>query len=110
MQVFYPPNSVEFISSGDSYTTANSLLYTPTPTPEKVIFNGDTTICIWSDGTKTVVKRLSSDTYDNEKALALCIVKKHMTSSRFYKLFEKSTVINKQPNEEPKNRKKKVKK
>jgi len=42
----------------------------------KVIFNPPATIVIWEDGTKTVVKCMEGDTYDAEKGLALCYMKK----------------------------------
>lgn len=45
-------------------------------TPKKVIFNNPATIVIWSDGTKTVVKRQTGDRYNKEAGLALCYVKK----------------------------------
>lgn len=41
-----------------------------------VIFNEPATIVLWKDGTKTVVKCGENDTYDAEKGLAMCIVKK----------------------------------
>lgn len=44
--------------------------------PMKVIFNNPATIVLWSDGTKTVVKRQRGDRYNKEAGLALCYVKK----------------------------------
>lgn len=43
---------------------------------EKVIFNDPATIVIWKDGTKTIVKVQPGETYDAEKGLALCFMKK----------------------------------
>ena len=43
---------------------------------KKVIFNPPATIVIWEDGTKTIVKCMEGDTYDAEKGLALCYMKK----------------------------------
>ncbi|WP_290233599.1 hypothetical protein [Bacteroides acidifaciens] len=43
---------------------------------EKVIFNEPATIVIWKDGSKTVVKCQKGDSYDPEKGLALCFMKK----------------------------------
>ncbi len=43
---------------------------------KKVIFNDPTTIVLWTDGTKTVIKCQEGDIYDKEKGLALCIAKK----------------------------------
>ena len=43
---------------------------------KRVIFNDPATIVLWKDGTKTVVKCQKGDTYDPEKGLAFCIIKK----------------------------------
>lgn len=43
---------------------------------KEVIFNEPATIVYWTDGTKTVVKCGSGDTFDKEKGLALCCMKK----------------------------------
>ena len=42
----------------------------------KVIYQNPATIVFWSDGTKTVSKCDENDTYDEEKGLILCIMKK----------------------------------
>lgn len=44
--------------------------------PVKVIFNNPATIVLWSDGTKTVVKRQKGDRYNKETGFALCYLKK----------------------------------
>lgn len=55
----------------------------------KVIFNDPATIVLWSDGTKTVVKCGSEDSYDMEKGLAMAIVKKMAgNDNRFHKVFK----------------------
>lgn len=41
-----------------------------------VIFNDPATIVFWSDGTKTVCTCSEQDTYDPEKGLALCVMKR----------------------------------
>lgn len=46
------------------------------PSLKEVIFNDPATICIWSDGSKTVVKCEEGDTFDKEKGIALCFMKK----------------------------------
>lgn len=43
---------------------------------ENVIFNDPATIVYWGDGSRTVVKCQEGDTYDKEKGLALCVMKK----------------------------------
>lgn len=45
-------------------------------TPEKVTFDGKTTVVRWTDGTKTVVICQDGDTYDKEKGLLYCYIKK----------------------------------
>lgn len=44
----------------------------------KFILNKEkgTTVALWKDGTKTIVKCQSGDTFDAEKAIALCFVKR----------------------------------
>ena len=46
-----------------------------------IIFNEPATIVKWKDGTKTVVKCQKGDTYDREKGLALCVLKKMLGNS-----------------------------
>ena len=61
-------------------------------TPKKVIFNEPATIVLWGDGTKTVVKCSPNDTYDREKGLALCYMKKlYGNDNKFHKIFSKWT-------------------
>lgn len=52
--------------------------------PKKIILNGPATIIIWVDGTKTVVKCDKDDTYDPEKGIALCFMKKAMNNKSNY--------------------------
>ena len=60
--------------------------------PRKVIVNNPATIIIWEDGTKTVVKCGKNDTFDAEKGIAMCIVKKlmfHNKTTQMNKWFTK---------------------
>ena len=54
------------------------------PEPEKVIFSNPATIVYWNDNTKTVVKCGEEDTYDKEKGLALCYMKKFLGNKGNY--------------------------
>lgn len=45
-------------------------------TPEKITFDGKTTVVRWTDGTKTVVICRDGDEYDKEKGLLYCYIKK----------------------------------
>ncbi len=47
-----------------------------------VIFNDPATIVFWSDGTKTVCTCSEQDTYDPEKGLALCVMKKVLYNNK----------------------------
>ena len=58
--------------------------------PKKIIFNGPATIVLWDDGTKTVVKCPDGDTFDQEKGLALCFMKKSLgNNSNFNNIIKK---------------------
>lgn len=46
------------------------------PQIENVIFNAPATIVFWADGTKTIVKCQSGDTFNPELGLAMAIAKK----------------------------------
>lgn len=58
--------------------------------PKKIIFNGPATIVLWNDGTKTVVKCQDGDTFDKEKGIALCFMKKSLgNKSNFNNIIKK---------------------
>lgn len=57
---------------------------------ERVIFNPPATIVFWKDGTKTVVKCQEDDDWDEEKALAMAIVKHDHGLSAFNKTLKKA--------------------
>lgn len=52
------------------------------PTIKNVIFNDPATIVMWSDGTKTVVKCGENDTFDPEKGVAMCCMKKLLGTNK----------------------------
>lgn len=56
----------------------------PKPSIDRVIFNNPATIVYWTDGSKTVVKCQPNDTYDKEKGIALCCMKKLMGNKGSY--------------------------
>lgn len=71
--------------------------YVIIPEYERIIFNNPATIILWKDGTKTVVKCGPDDTYDPEKGLAMCLLKKlcgndgtifHQTIRKMMKSYE----------------------
>lgn len=52
---------------------------------EKIIFNDPATIVIWADGTKTVAKCMEGETFDPEKGIAICFMKKAINDSKRYR-------------------------
>jgi len=44
--------------------------------PEKIIFNGTTTICIFPDGSKIISRPTERDKFDKEVGVAMCIMKR----------------------------------
>ena len=52
-----------------------------------ILVNGPATIVFWADGTKTVVKCGHDDSYDIEKAVAMCFMKKALGSRSMHKIF-----------------------
>ena len=46
------------------------------PEIKRVIFNGPATIVFWSDSTKTVVKCMEGELFDEEKGIAMAFMKK----------------------------------
>lgn len=60
-------------------------------TIKEVIFHEPATIVKWKDGTKTVVKCQEGDTFDPEKGLAMCFVKKLMgNQGKYNNVFKKN--------------------
>lgn len=55
---------------------------------KEVIYSDPATIVFWNDGTKTVCKCKSPDTYSEEVGLSLCILKKLYGATNLKKLFE----------------------
>ena len=49
---------------------------------ERVLFNGRTTICFWSDGFKSVLTRDVLDVHDEEKALAMAIAQRLLSDNK----------------------------
>ena len=58
-----------------------------------VIFNYPATIVYWDDGTKTVVKCCDDDTYDPEKGLAMCFMKRALENNENHHKVLKKWVV-----------------
>ena len=57
---------------------------------KKVIFNEPTTVVLWQDGTKTLVRCQKGDTYSKETGLAVAIAKKALgNKGNFNEVFKK---------------------
>lgn len=54
----------------------------PLGLPEKVIFNGPATICIWRGGSKAVAKLQPGDRYNSRAGIMACLLK-HAYGSRY---------------------------
>lgn len=60
------------------------------PGIKNVVFNDPTTIILWDDGSKTVVKCQDGDVYSKETGFALCIAKKALgNKGNFNEVFKK---------------------
>lgn len=60
---------------------------------ENVIYNGPATIVFWKDGTKTVVKCCKGDTFNQEKGLAMAIIKRLCgNDNSYHKIFKEWTI------------------
>lgn len=55
------------------------------PQVKQIIFNDPATIVYWQDGTKTVVKTMHGDTFNEEYGVAMAYVKKIFGSSTGFK-------------------------
>jgi hypothetical protein len=57
--------------------------------PEKIIYNGRATVCIFPDGEKIVVKATEDEKYSKEHGVAMCIIRKIFDSRlEFLRLVE----------------------
>lgn len=57
----------------------------PIPQVKNIIFNDPATIVYWQDGTKTVVKTMHGDTFNEEYGVAMAYMKKIFGSSTGFK-------------------------
>lgn len=79
-------NNLSNKKTKDSTISANNLYNTFEI--KDILVNGPATIVFWTDGTKTVVKCGPDDSYDIEKAVAMCFMKKDLGSRSMKKLFD----------------------
>ena len=67
------------------------------PEVKKVIFHNPATIVCWNDNTKTVVKCGDDDTFDKEKGLALCYMKRMLDNKGNYNKILKKWCVEEKP-------------
>lgn len=61
------------------------------PAIERVIFQGTHTVVIWDDGEKTIVNCFD-EAFDQEKGLAMAILKRFISRADFNRILESATV------------------
>ena len=58
--------------------------------PEKVIYNGTTTICVFPNGVKITARPTEDDDFDKEVGVAMCVMKRIFGSrSEFQRVVER---------------------
>lgn len=96
----------EALNSYASYIISNTPLYTPII--KKIVANDKTTIVMWNNGTKTIVRPSANDNYDLEAAVCAAIAKKiYGTNSAFKRMIKEKVVV--QENKKKENKKKEKK-
>ena len=78
------PNYEGFIRE---ITTAEIITAPPRPkVTAKFIINKEkgTTVALWKDGTKTIVKCQAGDSFDAEKGIAMCFMKRYFENRGWY--------------------------
>jgi hypothetical protein len=72
--------------------------------PERITFNGLTTVVFWKDNSKTIVRCSEADLYDPEHAVAMAISHKMFGSKHQFKKFVASGYVAMTLEEEDKRR------
>ena len=68
---------------------------------EKVIFNGDRTIILWNDGTKTMVKCADDEEFDYYSGFCAAVTKKIFGSTANAQRFMESKMVDQNSKEKP---------
>jgi hypothetical protein len=72
-------------------SASSCLKYAP-PMPKNIIFNNPATIVYWDDGTKTVVKIMEGDEFDEILGVSMAYTKKLFGSNAIFKRMVKSFI------------------
>ena len=84
---FFVPTRPNFGGIIREITTAEIVTAPPRPkTNAKLIINKEkgTTVALWNDGTKTIVKCQPGDSFDAEKGIAMCFMKRYFKNRGWY--------------------------
>jgi len=65
-----------YVNTGSRNGKMEDMLTLVVPEIKRVIFNGPATIVFWNDNTKTVVKCMEGEEFDEEKGIAMAFMKK----------------------------------
>ena len=65
-----------YVNTGSRNGKTEDMLTLVVPEIERVIFHEPATIVFWSDNTKTVVKCMEGELFDEEKGIAMAFMKK----------------------------------
>lgn len=86
-----PTTFSSFSTAYEPFTFKRCSLFAKTiPEIKKVIFQKTHTIVLWEDGDKTIVNCYDEE-FDEEKGLAMAIVKKIMSRNDFKKLIKEAS-------------------
>lgn len=80
-----------YFSLSDAVDDLNELLSRKPPEIEKVIQNGPAVVILWKDGTKTVAKCHSEDTFVPEIGLTVAFLKKLIGNKQYRELVGRYT-------------------
>lgn len=80
---------VDILKALHPFSYPNLIPQKHVPVAKQIIFNDPATIICWEDGTKTVVKVMEGDTFDEHYGVAMAFMKKMFGTSHFKKMIKK---------------------
>ena len=86
--------------SGNIYFSYTLPEHVNIPVPKRVIYNGRTTVVIWSDKSKTIVRCMPEDAYNREQAVATAIAERLFKTKAEFKRLVRSGNVQKTVEEE----------
>ena len=89
MVTYSNSNNIEWVFSYGGSVMTGTPKKDFDPVPEQVIFNNRTTVVIWKDGSKTIVKCAEGEPFIEEVGFAECVVKKlYASRANFLRIVE----------------------